>query len=46
MKEWVSKMALKGLDTAEVTADRILFIPKNDSFNGKVLEVGGGGRLL
>jgi 3-oxoacyl-[acyl-carrier protein] reductase len=45
MQEWVGKTPLKRLATADEIADGILFILKNDFYNGRVLHLDGGVRL-
>jgi len=45
MEEWVKKTAVRRLATPDEIAQGILFILKNDFYNGRVLELDGGVRL-
>ena len=40
--DWVNKIPLKRMANASEIADGIIFIIKNDYFNGKILEIDGG----
>jgi len=42
LKDWIRKVPLRRLGKAEEIADGIIFVIKNDFFNGKVLELDGG----
>ncbi len=45
MKEWIGKTPVRRLAAADEIAEGIIFIFKNDFYNGRVLELDGGVRL-
>ena len=42
MEEWITMAPVRRLAAAEVIADGLLLIFKNDFFSGRVLEIDGG----
>jgi 3-oxoacyl-[acyl-carrier protein] reductase len=45
LKDWIRKVPLRRLGDPREIADGIIFIIKNDFFNGKILELDGGLRI-
>ncbi len=45
LKDWIKKVPLRRLGKPDEIADGIMFIIKNDFFNGKILELDGGLRI-